>query len=195
MFIEIAELLKCPEEHEETFLVLATGAMKGRAIRYGTLGCPTCKREFFIVQEIAKFGEPPGLPAPTAGMPDAEVVHALLGLASPGGYVVLLGSAAMLADDLAGRIGVHFICVNAPGDLAPATSRSLLEATDGLPLRPGVVRGVVVGGEYGSAPWMAEAARVTLHGQRVVGLTETIQPPEELERLAVGQGAWVGRKR
>lgn len=195
MFIELAEYLKCPVEHEDAYLVLATGAMKGRAIRYGTLGCPVCRAEYLVVQQCVRFGPRPSVPEAPAPLPPGDAVHALIGLESPGGYVALVGTAAELAADLATRMpNVHFVCVNAPEGTTPSLTRSLVEATATIPLRAGVVRGVVLGGEYPAHPWTDEAARVTLRGQRVVVLTESVVPPVGLATLAAGQGMWVGRK-
>jgi hypothetical protein len=195
LFIELAEYLKCPVEHEDAYLVLATGAMKGRAIRYGTLGCPVCRAEYLVVQQCVRFGPRPGLPEAPATLPAADAVHALIGLESPGGYVALVGSAADLAGDLASWMpNVHFVCVNAPEGATPSVTRSLVESTATIPLRNGVVRGVVLGAEYPEDPWAAEAARVTLRGQRVVVLRESVVPPSGLATLAAGQGMWVGRK-
>jgi hypothetical protein len=195
VFIELAEYLKCPNDHEDVFLVLATGAMKGRAIKYGTLGCPACRAEFLVVQQTVKFGPPPAVTPPSTPLPPADAVQALLGLESPGGYVALVGSAAGLAQDLSGWMrGVHFICVNAAATVTPSITRSLTESTATIPLRASVVRGVVLGAEYALPAWVAEAERVLLRGQRVVVLTESVPKYDGLTPLAVGQGMWVGQK-
>lgn len=195
MFIELAEYLKCPKDHEDAFLVLATGAMKGRAIRYGTLGCPVCRAEYLVVQQCIRFGPRPDLPAPEGPLPAAASVQALIGLESPGGYVALVGSAAGLAADLAAVMpGVHFVCVNAPQGTMPSISRSMIEAPATIPLRDGVLRGVVLGAEYGVPAWLDEATRVVLRGQRVVVLREGVEPPDGLTALAAGQEMWVGQK-
>jgi len=195
VFIELAEYLKCPVEHEDAFLVLATGAMKGRAIRYGTLGCPVCHAEYMVVQQTVKFGPRPGVGEPAAPLPAADAVQALIGLESPGGYVALVGSAGRLAGDLSALMrGVHFICVNPPAGIEASVSRSLVEATATIPLRASVVRGVVLGPEYALPEWLAEAARVLLHGQRVVACAEGLTAPAGMDALASGQGMWVGRK-
>ena len=195
MFIELAEYLKCPRDHEDAFLVLATGAMKGRAIRYGTLGCPVCRAEYLVGQQCIRFGPRPDLPAPTGPLPPSDAVQALIGLESPGGYVALVGSAAGLAQDLAAAMpGVHFVCVNAPQGITPSISRSLVEAPATIPLRGSVVRGVVLGAEYVEPAWLAEAARVVLQGQRVVTLREGVAPPSGLAAMAAGEGMWVGRR-
>jgi hypothetical protein len=195
VFIELAEYLKCPADHEDAFLVLATGAMKGRAIRYGTLGCPVCQAEYLVVQQAVRFGRPPAVGEPAHPLPAPDAVQALIGLESPGGYVALVGSVARLAHDLAGLMrGVHFICVNPPAGVEPSVTRSLLEATATIPLRGSVVRGVVLGEEYAAPAWLAEGARVLLRGQRVVATAENMTPPAGVTALASGQGMWVGRK-
>ncbi len=45
MHIELTEMLRCPESHEEALLVMSTGEMLGRMVRTGILGCPVCRRE------------------------------------------------------------------------------------------------------------------------------------------------------
>ncbi len=55
MHIELTEMLRCPERHEEGFLVLSTGEMLGRMVRSGMLGCPVCGREYPIVKGVVRF--------------------------------------------------------------------------------------------------------------------------------------------
>ena len=54
MHIELTEMLRCPEAHDEAFLVMSTGEMLGRMVRSGLLGCPICRREFPIVKGIVE---------------------------------------------------------------------------------------------------------------------------------------------
>ncbi len=195
MFIELAEQLRCPGAHEEGYLVLATGAMAGRSIRIGTIGCPVCQAEYVILHGVARFGTPPARAGPTRAPPAPATVQALLALESAGGYVVLVGSAAALAEELTALMpGVHFVLVNPEPAPKPAAGWSLLESAQGIPLKT-MARGIVVGEEYGDAAWLTDAARVVLRGQRAIVLTETPQPPPALERMAVGEGMWVGSKR
>jgi uncharacterized protein YbaR (Trm112 family) len=195
MFIELVEYLRCPRPHEDTFLVLSTGAMKHRHVLFGTIGCPVCHAEFPVVDGIARFGQRPSWPAAGPSLPDADAVHALLGLESPGGYVLLAGSAANLAEDLGPRLdGVHLVCLNPPGTLPMVGWRSVLHAAEVIPLRNAVIRGVVLGAESLAAPWTEEAARVLLQGQRLVALAEAIPAPGGVATMAVGRGMWVGKK-
>lgn len=197
MFIELSEYLACPGDHPPTPLVVATGIMDGRDIVHGTVGCPACSREFLIERSVARFGQSPARPAPKRPLPAASDVRAVLGLGSPGGYVAVVGSAALLAAGAEPLVpGVHVVAVNPPGDVAAGERVSLLESEATVPLTRAVARGVILGGEYADPPWLAEGARVLLRGQHLVVLTE--RPPEEpkgVEMLAVGRGMWVGKKR
>src|SRR5205823_1417844 len=88
---------------------------------------------------------------------------ALLDLSGPGGYVVLVGSAARHAVGLAGLMGgIHFIGINAPSDLDELPVLSLLVCRGMIPLRQTVARGVVVGSDRLGSDWLSEARRFTL---------------------------------
>jgi uncharacterized protein YbaR (Trm112 family) len=200
-------MLRCPESHGEAFLVMSTGEMLGRMVRSGILGCPICRREFPIVKGIVTFlgsgergavprGAPEG-PAPRSPLPaDPETLQALLDLSGPGGYVVLVGTAARHAVGLAGLMGgIHFVGINAPVDVEELPVLSLLVCPDMIPLRQTVARGVVVGSDRLGSDWLAEARRVVLPGRRVVIEGEDVPVPVGLTRLAAGEGLFVGERR
>ena len=206
MHIELTEMLRCPEDHREEYLVLSTSEMNGRMINLGVVGCPVCHREFEIIDGIVDFTEvitgerqqrsvrrtpvQPAIPV------DAQSLQALLDLGGPGGYAVLVGSAARHADSLASLMGgIHFVGINAPADIAELPVLSLLQTDQVIPLRGGMARGVVVGAELSRTPWVGEAARVLLHGRRLVVESEQPTLPESVKQLAVGQGLWVGERR
>ena len=202
MHIELTEMLRCPEPHGEAFLVLSTGEMRGRMVRSGILGCPICRREFPIVKGIVDFAgsvAAPQAPLPASRSPhlvDSEALQALLDLSGPGGYVVLVGAAARHAVGLAGLMGgIHFIGINAPGDVEELPALSLLVCQGVIPLRQTIARGVVVGSDRLGSDWLAEARRVVLPGRRVVIEGEDVALPAGLTRLAAGEGLFVGERR
>src|SRR5438128_7991223 len=204
-------MLRCPEPHEENVLVMSTGEMLGCMVRSGIIGCPVCHREYPIVKGVVHFsggeGTPlrdkntqslRGVPSPPSSLPpravDAQTLQALLDLSGPGGYVVLLGSAARHAVGLAGLMGgIHFVGVNAPPDVEELPMLSLLACDTMIPLRHAMARGVVVGAAGAAgAGWLADAARILLRGRRVVVEREDVSGVPGVTRLAAGQGLFVG---
>jgi uncharacterized protein YbaR (Trm112 family) len=198
MHIELTEMLRCPEPHREDVLVLSTGEVKNRMIRSGLVGCPVCHNEYPIARGIVDFtggGSREASPASHLPSPDVPTLQALLELSGPGGYVVLVGAAARHASGLAATMaGIHFVGVNAPRDLEELPVLSLLQASDRIPLRSSIARGVVVGADLATSPWLVEAHRVLLRGRRFVVESEEPELPIGLVKLAVGNGLWVGEK-
>jgi len=205
--IELTEMLRCPERHEEGYLVMSTGEMVGRMVRSGMLGCPACGKEYPIVRGVAHFegsrerGAGPSVgpsgTAPRSALPvDAQTLQALLDLSGPGGYVLLLGSAAHHAVGLAGLMGgIHFVGVNAPDDVEELPVLSLLACEAMIPLRQTVARAAVVGPDHLGADWLAEARRVLLPGRRLVVESERVAAPAGLTQLALGHGLFVAERR
>jgi uncharacterized protein YbaR (Trm112 family) len=196
VFIELTEHLKCPAPHEVRHLILVPDRMERRMVMEGTVGCPVCRREYPVREGIVRFG-PAARPSPSAPVDAsrADAVRALLGLSNPGGYAVLVGSACTLAAPLGALMGgVHLIGINPPAAVESTLPVSLLEHDAALPLRDAMARGVVLGGEFADSPWVAEAARVLLAGQRLVALCPEITPPGGVTKLAAGLGMWAGEK-
>ena len=197
MFIELAEYLRCPRDQEESYCVVLPEEMVGRSVIWGVVGCPATKREYKIENRVANFipADAPPLPESSADAPaDAQTVHALLGVTTPGGYIVLLGSAARLAVGLSELVGgVHFVGLNVPDGVEPSGAMSVLRGPSPLPLRSSMARGVVVGAEYAVGSWLAEGSRVLLSGLRVVVFKEAAAVPGT-RALASGHGLWVGQK-
>jgi uncharacterized protein YbaR (Trm112 family) len=209
MHIELTEMLRCPESHREEMLVLSTGEVRDRMVRSGLIGCPVCHKEYPISRGIVNFrrsvervSKESSGPRPAYNPPsplpssDPEKLQALLELSGPGGYVVLVGSAARQAPKMGALIpGVHFVGINAPGDMEEQPMLSLVYATEKVPLRGSVARGVVVGADLATSPWLVEAHRVLLRGRRFVVENEEPELPIGLVKLAAESGLWVGEKR
>ena len=192
MFIELTDVLRCPVDHEEAYLILLPDAVENRTVRGGELGCPVCGRDYRIERGVAELGDPPALDErPTAV--DADGLHALVGIDSPGGYVVLVGAVGSEGAALALQLeGVHVITLNPPEAVVDDGSFSMVLG-DRIPLKQASVRGVVLGPGYADSPsWRTEAHRIVLPGLRVVG--EGIAPaPDDWESLGTAGGVWVAR--
>lgn len=203
MHIELTEMLRCPENHREEILVLSTGEIRDRMVRSGLMGCPVCHKEYPIARGIVNFRRSkervlkdayvPPSPLPSA---DASKLQALLELSGPGGYVVLVGSAVRHAATLGTLMtGIHFVGVNAPAEMEEQPVLSLLYANEQIPMRSAIARGVVVGADLATSPWLVEAHRVLLRGRRFVVENEEPELPIGLQKLAAEGGLWVGEKR
>jgi uncharacterized protein YbaR (Trm112 family) len=194
MFIELTDHLRCPEDHDESFLVLLPDQMEGRFVRTGRLGCPVCGRTFDLVDGVFDTGSSPAPGDQRSGL-TAEAVTVLAGLSGPGGYLALVGPPASLAREIAGRMpGVALVAVNPGSDVQDGEAVSVIRAGR-IPIKSRALRGVVLGQPYADDPWwVSEAARVVLPGLRVVG--EGADPPAESIDIMASTGAtWVGTAR
>jgi uncharacterized protein YbaR (Trm112 family) len=195
MFIELTDHLRCPEDHDEAFLVLLPDEVEGRSVRTGTLGCPICDRRFRLQDGVFDTGAAPDPEADRPTALSAESLSALVGLGGPGGYLVLTGRPAEAWREVAALTpGVGLVALNPPRSVADEDGVSVLRSAR-LPLKSNSMRGVVLGPGYGEdAEWVREAARVVLPGLRVVG--EGREPPPELiDLMASAGGVWVGTRR
>ena len=192
MFIELTDHLRCPADHDESFLVLLPDKMEGRSVRTGHLGCPVCGRTFELKGGVLDTGDAPA-PAPDgASVMNADALTTLAGLHGPGGYMTLVGPVASLWSEVAEILpGVALVAVNPPDSVADTAELSVLRGGR-LPIKSGSMRGVVLGQQFADdRHWVKEATRVVLPGLRVVG--EGKDPPADLVNLlASAEGVWVG---
>lgn len=195
MFIELTDHLRCPNDHEESFLVLLPDRMEGRRVLTGQLGCPVCGRTFELSDGVLDLGGAPDWAENSDSLLDAAAICALTGLHGPGGFLTLVGNVASMWREVAElNPGVALVAVNPPAGIADAPGLSVLRAGQ-IPLKSGSLRGVVLGKTFGGkADWVSEAARVVLPGLRVIG--EGPDPsPAVIDLMASADGVWVGTKR
>jgi uncharacterized protein YbaR (Trm112 family) len=192
VFIELTDHLRCPLDHDESFLVLLPDVMAGRSVRTGSLGCPVCNRVFQLEDGVLDTGDAPPPSTVSASALDADAITALVGLSGPGGYLTLVGGVGALWREVAERNpGVTLVAVNPPANVADGGELSVVRSGR-LPIKTRSMRGVVLSRPFANDPhWIREAARVVLPGLRVVG--EDKDPPAEIiELLASAGGVWVG---
>jgi hypothetical protein len=195
MFIELTDHLRCPEDHPEAYLVLLPEVLEGRSVRIGTLGCPICDRRFVLRDGVLDTGGSPPAPSPEPTKLLPDVLHALMGLGGPGGYLVLVGQPAAAWREVAGQVpGVGIVAVNPPAGILDEEGVSVLRG-ESPPLKTRSMRAVALGAPFGGdARWVAEAARVVLPGLRVVGEGPT-PAGDAVDLMASADGVWVGTPR
>jgi uncharacterized protein YbaR (Trm112 family) len=194
MFIELTDHLRCPTDHEESYLVLLPDRMEDRSVREGRLGCPVCGRTYSLAEGVLDLGgEVPEPPESTLLEP--EPLTALVGLSGPGGSLVLVGRPAARWREVAElNPGVGLVAVNPGPEVVDAPGISVLRSGS-LPLKSRSMRGVVLGSPYGSDPrWVAAGARVVLPGLRVAG-EGRLPESAPIDLMATAGGVWVGTPR
>lgn len=203
MFIETIDLLRCPREHEETWLVASFTTLRDRFVIEGTLGCPVCEAVYPVANGIADFSV---APAATAGPADAAVndpdaalrLAAFLNLLSPGNTAVLEGRNGAHAAELATITQSRVISLNPLAQVDDTELTSTVRATGQIPLASSSLAGVALE----NAGLAGEAARVLRPGGRLVGPAGMILPPvfselarDETHVVAESKGPLVGLSR
>jgi hypothetical protein len=200
MFIELTDHLRCPQDHEEAFLVLIPERMDGRRVMAGHLGCPACGWGTAWADGVPDFTSGPATSGGTISSLsevdepsfDASAALALLGLDGPGGWVAFAGRVGALAHEFAALLpNVNIVAVNPPATVPSEAAVSVIRSSV-WPIKQRAMRGVVVGTD---AVELAGAALASvLPGLRAAG--EGSAPPLGVGDQLVGEapGAWVVRK-
>jgi uncharacterized protein YbaR (Trm112 family) len=196
MFVEIVDALRCPREHEESWLVLAAQRTEERHVLEGTLGCPVCRAEYPIHDGIADFTDPTTHHRPTAGalhsMPSADHLAAMLNLGDALGFAVLIGAWGACADALIETIDAPpLLLVHPPAGVAMGHGISGIRTTAKLPLATGAARAVAT--DSVDPARVAEATRITRVGGRLVAPADA-RVPTEVRELARDGVVWVGER-
>ena len=167
----------------------------------GTLGCPVCAAEYPVRGGLVDFRavdgdaeEAPGADGPEAqDEADAMRIAALLGLADPGGVVMLMGRWAASAPALEALVpGTQFLLVNPVAPVFPFASA--VRTGEVLPIAAGAIRAAAF--DAAGAPRMTtrQAARVLRPGGRL--LAAAGEPvPDEVAELARDDSQWVGERK
>lgn len=206
MHVDLVEALRCPNAHEEGWLVASADVMVERRIIQGVIGCPQCGAEWRVRDGALSLGSSQaasalerdstserGVTSEQGDTSDQALrLAALLDLRDARGAVVLSGSHTHFADALAALTGVLVLAVNPPGGEAEGHSR--LFASRQLPLGVGTVRGVMLDAAHGDAAWVASAVRAVERGGRIVAPAIVSVPPDVTE-LARDGVQWVGEVR
>jgi hypothetical protein len=200
VFIELLDLFRCINPHEDTWLVASFKAVTNRFVVEGTLGCPICSAEYPIVNGIADFGARPELPQRKAerlaAIRNREELAtragAFLNVTEPGATVVLGGTWGDAALELSLMTEARVLALNPKAGAEESENVGLLLVGSEIPVAPGSVLGVALDASF-PAETVASAVKAVRPGGRVVGPVE-IQPPSELALLAQDDDYWVAQK-
>ncbi len=175
MFTELIDTLRCPNAHEDSWLVAASTRTDGRHIMDGTLGCPICRATFDIVDGEVLFGTAPITPIAAFDEDAAFRLAAQLHLVEAPQPVLLVGDWSGAAQPLR-RILPHVKLM--VGDAAPQRAfddrvSALRLPAAGIPLATGALRALALDATHASPASLAHAARVVRTTGRLVAPAST----------------------
>jgi len=200
LFIEILDLLRCINPHEDTWLVASLKAVSNRFVLDATLGCPVCHAEYPIRRGIADFrvgGEiahQPSDNSPSVKSREelATRIGAFLNATEPGATLVLGGSWAEAAQDLSVMTETRILAVNPSRRVEESESVGLLKVSREIPLAAASVLGAAFDASF-SAETISSAVKAVRPGGRIVGPV-AVDAPRDLAILARDGDYWVAEK-
>lgn len=197
MFIELLDALRCVADHPRIPLVIAITKRDDRFVLEGTMGCPTCGREYPIRHGVAWFtSETARLENEPLFEPDDEApvrAAAYLG-ASDGATVALVGTWAAYATAVAQLVPLRAYAVNPSVALQESERVGVLHSGGRLPFGEGTLSGVAIGDPAWSDSDVAMAVSALLSGGRMAAPV-TARVPDDIIEIARDAHTWVGEKR
>jgi len=200
MFIEMIDLLRCVNDHQDSWLVASFRSIANRIVLDGTLGCPICSAEYEIVNGVADFTG--GEAAPSLDVERAVAAHqreehatragAYLDVTQPGATIVLGGIWAYAAQELAEMTDIRVIAINPPSEVKESERVGLVQVGARIPLAPNSVQGVALDAWFPPAI-VDSAVRAVKPGGRVVGPASMVHP-DAVTVLAHDDKYWVAEK-
>jgi hypothetical protein len=194
MFIELVDALRCPNPHEESWLVATAERMVARHIVDGMIGCPICGAEFPVRRGVVDFRRGPAGLLPPSEPPAAEQamrIAALLALSDASGFAVLAGTWTVHTPLLLGMVETPLVLVDPPEDVEGEPGVSVIRCDGPLPLAAGAARGVAI--DAGPSPRIASAVRATRVTGRVMA-PASVPVPDGLRELARDDTTWVAER-
>jgi hypothetical protein len=200
VFIELIDLLRCINAHEDTWLVASFQTVSNRFVLEASLGCPSCSAQYSIHEGIADFSA--GSAVPSCEAERAAARHnreehatragAYLEATEPGATIVLGGVWAHAAHELSAMAELRVLALNAPAGVEESPIVGLLRVGSEIPVAAGSVLGVALDAWF-PAKMVDSAVRAVRPGGRIVGPV-TIPAPPELSVLAHDDSYWVAQK-
>jgi len=200
VFIELIDLLRCINAHDDTWLVASFNKVNNRFVDEAKLGCPSCSAEYWIRGGLADFSG--GVVLPECEEERKAASHrreelatragAYLDATEPGATIVLGGLWAYAAQELSTMAEDRVLALNPPSEVKESETVGLVRVGSEIPLAAGSVFGVALDAWF-PAKIVESAVRVVRPGGRIVGPAD-IDAPSELSILARDDKYWVAQK-
>jgi uncharacterized protein YbaR (Trm112 family) len=190
MFTPLVDILRCPNAHDETWLVASIDRAEDRDILEGTLGCPICLAEYPIRAGVVHFAEVARVAASTAREDDAVRLAAALDLTEARKTAVFHGIWGALAPLVRGVAPSQLLLVNPPPEIASGDGVSIVRAAR-APLAHGSVDAVAVDGGATESMLASLLAALRSGGRMIAPVSMRV--PDGLVELARDAEVWVAQ--
>jgi len=201
MFIELIDGLRCTSDHPSICLVAAIGEREDRQVIEGTLGCPTCRREYPIHRGIVSFGAGAQVDSTSGSFvsldpldEDGAVrIGAFLNVME-GITIALVGKWARYASAVADLVGLRAFAINPLETVIESDRVGVLQTDNRLPFKSGSLRGVAIDASGWSDIDVARSTHALAAGGRLVA-PASAAVPDDIEEIARDDACWIGEKR
>jgi hypothetical protein len=200
MFIEMLDLLRCINDHEDTWLVASFRTVSNRFVQDATLGCPVCSAKYLIEKGTADFTR--GEAVPSCEDERAHASHrreelatragAYLNATEPGATIALGGVWAYAGSELSQMADVRVLALNPTSDVQESERVGLLRVATAIPVAPASLMGIALDAWF-PKKLIESAVRAVRPGGRVVGPAD-VTAPAGLQVLAHDTSYWVAQK-
>ena len=200
MFIELIDLLRCVNAHEDTWLVASFKTVSHRFVLEASLGCPSCSAQYPVRDGVADFSA--GAELEQCETERSAASHrreelatragAYLDVTEPGATIILGGVWAYAAQELSEMAEVRVLALNAPAEVKESETVGLLRVGSKIPVAPASVFGVALDAWF-PVTIVESAVRAVRPGGRIVGPAAT-PTPAGLSVLAHDDNYWVAQK-
>ena len=163
MFTELIDTLRCPQPHQDSWLVATSTRTGNRHILDGTLGCPVCKATYAIVDGEVLFSSAPMLRSAITLDDEAALrLAAQLHLLEAPKPILLAGQWSRAVDALRRIVPTVTMFVGSATSVVAQDERvsTMRLPASGFPLAAGAVRGLALDRAHAAEPFLGDAARV-----------------------------------
>lgn len=188
MFIPLVDTLRCPNQHDETWLVASIERAEERDIKQGLLGCPSCYAEYPVVDGIVRFDDAERPPFIAPDEREATRIAAALDLTDPRMTALLIGAWGAHAALIRSISPAQLLLVNPPDGIVSGDGVSIV-LTKTAPLATASMDAIAVDALVSDA--VVARLNATLRGGRRM-LGPVARPvPTFLKELVRDDEVWV----
>ncbi len=197
MFTELIDMLRCPNAHEDGWLVATSTRTGQRHILDGRIGCPVCKASFDITEGEVMFTSAPVLRS--AIVLDEEAAFRLaaqLHLVEAPQPILLAGHWSRAVAPLRRIVPTVTLLVGNATSVLPVDERvsAVRLPPSGFPLANAVLRGLALDRAHVGTAFLEDAARVVRVQGRLVVPAATELDERQWRVIAIDTDVTVGER-